>query len=319
MASNLATQVFGKDIQNGLWPLNDFLSQCKDDTMFVNNDKVNLPHAGTAPTVEEGRTSASTPEKRTDSATQYDMAELSTAATWLQYSEELIVNYNKRESILSEHRNALQKALAEKVAHKWARGGDSENSWSTKPDKVKTTGADRAVLLRTAGSGGVAVTGYRSAVTFENILEVIGKLNYSDVPADGRIAVIPSSFFSDLLQLEEFKSSDYVNVKPLPGAPLSFSWLGMQWYVRSFVTAWTYVADSVLKTPTADSVATDCAGALFYHKDFVRAAKGDVKVFLNLDMANLYGSQMSALARYGAIGSRSNSKGIVNLVETYVS
>lgn len=310
----LASQVFSKDIQNSLWPLNDFLSHCKDDTQFVSQDKVNLPHAGTSPSVTEGRTAASTPTKRTDAVTQYDLAELSSDSTWLQYSEELIVNYNKRESILAEHRNALQKAMAEKVLYKWARGGDTTSStnWTNKPTLVTGTGTARTTLMPTRG-GGVAVTDTRPAITYADVLSVVSALNYADVPADGRIGVIPAIFFSDLLGLAEFKSSDYVNVKPLPGAPLTFGWLGMTWFVRSFVTAWATAG--TLKDPTAASVATDRAGAVFYHKDFVRAAKGDVKVFLNLDMANLYGSQMSALARYGAIGSRSDSTGIVNLIE----
>lgn len=318
----LESQIFAKDIQNGLWPLNDFLSMCKDDTAFVNNNKVNLPHAGTAPAVVEGRSAASTPAKRTDAVTQYDLSELSTDATWLQYSEELIVSYNKRESILSEHKNALKKSMAEKVAYKWARGGDtvSSTNWTNKPTKVPTTGTTgRATNLPTVGSGGVAVTGNRKPVLFADILSVISALNYADVPADGRIAVIPAHFLSDLLQIDEFVNSDFVNTKPLTNAPLTFNWLGMKWFVRSVVTKWTLTSTSLLKDPTAASVATDCAGGVFYQKDFVRAAKGDVKVFLNVDQANIYGSMMSALARYGAIGARSSSEGIVNLVEATAS
>lgn len=317
----LLKQTFAKDIQNSLWPVNDFLSQCKDDTMFVNDDKVNLPHAGTTPTVAEGmRTAIATPGVRNDSVTQYELLPISSDPTWLRYNEELIVNYNKRDSILSEHRNALQKSLAERVAFKWARGGDTTSStnWTNKPTRVMTTGADRAVLMP-IHAGGSAGTGYRSAVTFQDILNVLSVMNYSDYPADRRIAVIPSAFFSDLLQIEEFKSSDYVNVKPLPGAPTSFSWLGFTWYVRSFVTAWTNAGTPLLQDTDTASAVTDCAGALFYHKDAVRAAKGDVKVFLNIDMANLYGSQMSAEVRYGAIGARKDGAGIVNLVESYVS
>ncbi len=299
------------------------MSFCKNDTEFVNNDKVNLPHAGLAPTVEENRSTSINPasiSKRTDAVTQYDLAELSSTPTWLQYSEELIVNYNKRESILAEHRDALKKAMAEKILYKWARGGDTESTsdWTNKPTKVLTLGTARDVSLPQVGS--VAASGTRKAVLFSDILKVIIALNNADVPADGRVAVIPASFFGDILNISEFKSSDYVNVKPLPGAPLTFSWLGMSWFVRSFVTRWDKTTSPYgLDDPKDDTVATDCAGGLFYHKDFVRAAKGDVKAFLNLDMANMWGSQMSALVRYGAIGARKNSAGIVNLIETWVS
>jgi len=320
-AGTLLKRQFAKDIQNTLWPVNDFISQCKNDTAFVNDDKVNLPHSGGSPTVVEGlRTVIGTPAVRDDSVTQYEMLPLSSNPTWLRYSEELVVNYDKRESVMAEHRDALQKALCEKVLWKWARGGDTVSvaDWTVKPTSIMTTGADRPVLMP-IHAGGSAVTGDRNAVTFQDILAVISEMNYSDFPMDGRIAVIPSAFFSDLLQLEEFKSSDYVNVKPLPGAPLTFTWLGFTWYVRSFVNAWTNAAIPLLKDTATVSADTDCAGALFYHKNAVRAAKGDVKVFLDIDMAHLWGSQMSAETRYGAIGSRKDSKGIVSLVETFVS
>lgn len=320
MASSLATQVFSKDIQNGLWPVNDFLSACKDDSQFVGADSVNLPHAGTAPTVEESRSAASTPAKRTDAATTYPLLELSTDTTWLQYSEELIVNYNKRESILSEHRNALQKGIAIRVAHKWAQGGDSENSWATKPEVVLTSGTARAVNMIQVGA--TALTGTRKPVVLADVMGVINALNKSDAPSEGRYGLIPYDMFGDIMLINEFKSADFVNVKPLPGAPLTFGWLGITWFVRSFVTHWVKTlvgTQGALKAPTASSAADDCVGGIFWQKDHVRMAKGDVKAFLNIDMANLYGSQMSALARYGAIGARKDGKGIVNLIETWAT
>ena len=99
-------------------------------------------------------------------------------------------------------------------------------------------------------------------------------------------------------------------------APITFYWMGIIWYVRSKVTVWSNVSTPALKAVGADTAATSNAGAIFWHDKFVRKAKGKVKVFLNIDDAELYGSKLSALTRYGAIGARKDCKGIINLVES---
>jgi len=316
MASILATQAFAADIAKALWAANDFLKHAKDDTAFVEFDKVNLPHAGTAPTVVKNRTTKGVASKRVDAASQYALNELSSDPTWIQYSEELIVNYGKRQSVLEEHKNALIDSVADNVLHDWAAGGDSEGSGL--PNEILTTGTTRAVGLDTIGS--VAATGTRKAVAYNDVLNAITLLNKHNAPQGGRIALITADMLADLLKVTEFKSSDYVDRKPIVDAPTAFRWLGIDWYVRSKANVFTKsTTTKLLKATGADTAATDCAAAIFWHKNFVRKANGAVKVFLNIDDAELYGSKLSALARYGAIGARNDNKGIVNLVEYWVT
>ena len=327
MASILATQAFAADIAQSLWAANEFLSHAKDDSQWVNYDKVNLPHAGTVPTVTKGALTTgidnSALTKRTDAASQYSLAALRTTPTWIEYNEAMVVNYNKRQSVLDEHKNALIDALAVNVLHDWAAGGDSEGSGV--PSIVDTSGGTRNVGLPTLGGGG-AVTGTRKGVAYNDVLEVITTMNAHNIPAGGRYAIISAEMFADLLKLSEFKSSDYVDRKPIPNAPLTFRWLGIDWYVRSFVASFSKhdpdagtPVNGSLKAWNAASAASDCGVGLFWHKDFVRKAKGGVEVFLNLRDASLQGDKLSALARYGAIGARDDNKGIVTLVEHWVS
>jgi hypothetical protein len=312
MSAILARQAFATDIAQSLWPANEFLSNAKDDTQWVDHDKVNLPHAGTAPTVVKNRTTKGTAVKRVDAATQYALHELSSDPTWIQFSEELITNYNKRASVLDEHKNALIEAVADNAAFEWAFGGDAG---TTSPLQVRTSNT----LVRPVGLtqiGATAPTGNRKRVSFDDMLAVLTLLNKQNVPLAGRFALITADMLSDLLLIPEFKNSDFVINKPVVDAPQSFTWLGMKFYVRSKVNAFTNAATPVLKAVGAASAATDNAGAIFWHKDMVRVAKGAVKVFLNLDDAELYGDKMSALVRFGAIAARKDNKGIVNLVES---
>lgn len=311
MASILAKQIFAKDISEALWASNPFLMACKDDTAFVDNDKVNLPHAGTSPGVVKNRTTKGTASKRADSASQYPLFELSTDPTWIQFSEELVVNYNKRASVLADHKNALIDALADNVVNNWAAGGDSEGS--SVPAQVRTTGTSRAVGVTQVGA--TAPTGNRKGIAYVDCLGVVKEFNKQNIPQQGRYGMITADMLSDLLQIAEFKSSDYVNKKAIVDAPETFYWLGINWFVRSKVNVFSNAATPVLAAVGADTATTSNAGAIFWHKDFVRAAKGGVKTFLKLGDPELYGDALSAACRAGAIGARNDNKGIINLVE----
>lgn len=315
MAGNLLTQIFDREIQEGLWDANEFMSHAIDDTSWVNADQVNLPVAGAPPGVVKDRSAKADSAKRTDGATKYNMHELSTDPTWVQVSEELTVNYNKRQSVLRGHKKALIDALAVNVLHEWAAGGD--DTGSIKPVQVRTSGTGRPVGLETVGS--TAPTGNRKGLAYADVLDVIAVFNKQNIPSDGRYAVITAEMLKDLQKIEEFKNSDYYDKKTVEKAPRSFYWLGITWYVRSFVTMFSNAATPVLKDVGADTATTSNAGAIFWHKDHVRKANGAVKTFLNLNQAEEYGDIMSALLRYGAFGARKDGKGIVNLVESAVA
>jgi hypothetical protein len=305
MAGILLKQAFLKDLQKVLVPANDFFWNAKNDSSFVENDIVNLPHAGTLPTVAVDRSTKGTATKRTDSATKYALSELSTDPTWLQYSEELMVAYDKRSSILEAHADAINKAAADYVLYKWAFGGD--DAGSSLPTVVRcTTATERA-------SSAPGATGTRKGVAYVDVLKVVNEFNKQNIPWAGRFGIINPDMFNDLLLLSEFKSSDYNNKQPIVDAPLSFYWMGINWFVRSSVNNFTTAG--VLRAVGNAGATTDCSGGLFWHKDFVRVAKGSLKVFLNLDDAELYGSKMSAALRFGGMGANATSKGIINLVE----
>jgi len=311
MAGTLLVQAFHRDLVKSLYPKNEFYQNSKNDTMFVNSDVVNLPHAGTDPTVVANRAVKGAAAKRTDTATKYSLAELSTDPTWLQMSEELLVSYDKRASILEAHKNALNTAIADRTAYEWGLGGDDARA--TLPTKVRTTGA----TARPAYTPGA--TGTRRPIVFADVMSAITVLNAHDVPLEGRCALINAKMLEDLFNIAEFKSSDYVNAKRAEDAGHTFTWLGIKWYVRSRSNVFDNVATPVIKAVGAAGAATDNGSALIWHPDFVRRAEGSAKIFMSIDDPEFYGSVFSAAVRYGAFGARADCKGVVNLIETWVS
>jgi hypothetical protein len=310
MAGTLLVQAFHRDLVKSLYPKNEFYQNSKNDTMFVNSDVVNLPSAGTDPAVVANRTIKGVAAKRTDLATKYSLAELSTDPTWLQMSEELLVSYDKRASILEAHKNALNTAIADRTAYEWGLGGDDARA--TLPVKVRTTGTARPVYTPSA-------TGTRNAISFADVLKAITALNSQDVPLEGRCALINAKMLEDLFNITEFKSSDYVNQKRAEDAPHTFTWLGIKWYVRSRSNVFDNAGTPVIKAVGAAGAATDNGSALIWHPDFVRRAEGSAKIFMNIDDPEFYGSVFSAAVRYGAFGARADCKGIVNVIETWVT
>lgn len=296
----LFKQAFSADLQKNLFPDNSFYKNSKDDSSFIENDKVNLPHAGAIPGVEVDRTTKGSAAKRDDSATQYDIHELSTDPTWIQYSEELIVNYAKRANIVEEHGAALNTMVADFMAHAWASNAGVVI--------VRTTGEDRP-----AGSPGA--TGNRKRLTLTDLLNVQKEMNKQEIPMENRFALITADQLEDLLNINEVKNSDFNKVKPLVGGSVG-TFLGFTFFVRSRANVYTNDATPALKAVGAAGAATDNQGAIFWQKNFVRRAEGGVKTFAKIDDPELYGDAVSALVRTGGIGANKDGKGVIALVET---
>lgn len=316
MSAILLKQAFSSDLAKLLFPSNAFYMPSKDDSAFINDDKVNLPQSGAAPGVTKNRSSfPASASQRTDSATQYPLEEFSSDPTHLQHSEELVVNYAKRASIVEDHGNAINEAIAESIMYNWARGGDSENSWSKKPEMVRTSGTDtRDAFVKQIG--GTAVTGTRKRIVKADLQKVQTILNRQNVPVSGRFGLITADMLEDFFLIDEFANSDYNNRKPLAeGQPETFTFMGVTWYVRSDANVFSNAATPALKAKDANTSNTDNNGALIWHRDFVRKAKGGVEFFLDSDNPQFYGDVMSSLVRAGSIGARQDGKGIVNLVE----
>ena len=145
MEAELLIRAFSADLSKNLFPANEFYKMSKNDTAFVNADSVQLPHVGTIPTVEVDRTTKGVASKRSDTPSEYKLREFSTDPTWLQYSEALVVAYDKRSSILEEHVSALNTAVAEYMAAAW--GGSANVAL------IPTTGGDRPVSGVPSGTG----------------------------------------------------------------------------------------------------------------------------------------------------------------------
>lgn len=305
MAAELLTRLFLSEITEALRADNSFMAYAKNDDAFVNNNSVELPHAGTDPTIVIDRSSfpASTAQ-RTDVATQYILEELSSDPTHLQYSEELVVAYNKRASIMEQHVRALKEKKGDRCAYYW--GAQIKAIDATR--QLPTTGTG----TRSTDAPGSTVSNVKK-LTKEDILAAKRLMDNDNVPITGRYMLIPAAMLSDILELDEFTRLDAYGKSNIPDG-----WVGRIFgydvVMRSRVNVYDVSYD--IKDTEAATAATDVSGALLYHRDSVRRANGEVKVFLNIERPEYYGTIMSAATRFGAKEARNDGKGIVSIVET---
>jgi len=306
MAAELLKRLFLSEITEALRPGNEFWAYSQRDDAFVNNNSVELPHAGTDPTIAIDRsTFPGTIAQRTDAATQYVLEELSSDPTHLQFSEALVVAYAKRASILSQHVAALRQKMGDRAVAKWVAGigaGATAN--------IPTTGTGHTVATRTTDAPGSTDTVYKLAK--EDILAGKLVLDGDDVPMEGRKMLCPPSMYNDLLALDEFTRADAYGQSNIPSG-----WVGRIFgfdvMVRSRVAV--YDGSDAPKDTEAATAATDTHAAVLWHPMAVRTAVGAIKVFMDMDNPAYYGDIFSAAVRFGALEARNDDKGIVVIRE----
>lgn len=311
----LLQRMFLTELVPLLFPDNSFLARAKNDDAFVNYNTVELPNSGTIPNVAVNRQSfPALTTQRTDVATSYLLEELSTDPTLLQYSEELLVAYPKRSSILELHANAINDKAAIRALYKWIAGISGAAS-VTAGLLIKTTGAPRA-------AGAPGATGNRNAITKADFLNVKKLFDSQNIPQANRCAILSPAMYADLLGISDFTFAYAYGSPILPSGALG-SIVGFNVYLRGLETGGvvTYSGTPVydnnfnLKAEGATPASTDNQSAIFWHPDFVRRAKGAVKLYVNVDRADYYGSLFSAIVRFGALAARSDIKGVAVVTE----
>lgn len=304
MAAELLKRLFVSEITEALRNDNSYMQFAKNDDAFVNNNSVELPHAGTDPTVAINRASfPGTITQRTDAATQYLLEELSTDPSLLQYSEEMTVAYNKRASLNAQHVESLRQKMGDRLAYKWAVNVPAAG-------KIATTGVATRISSAPSGTGSV------KKLVKADLLKLRQYFDDSNIPQTGRKLMLTGAMYNDILNVDDFTHVDKFGMSVIPDG-LVGRIFGFDIFVRSRTLVYSEsVGVYTIKDTETAPAATDVSAAIAWHPDFVRRARGGVKVFLELEKADYYGSVMSAIVRFGGLNARNDVKGIATIIET---
>jgi len=274
--ANIATaqQIFRQDLAKKLFENEAFLLASQDWTASAVGNKVVWQEDETEPDVViNNATQSLAAADRIDVSASFSLAEYQTRPTRLQFTEEILVNYDKRSSILEGHIKAIQKNMALRILYGWVQGA------ATNGRIYKTTGASRPAKAPGA-------TGTRKAITYADIISLQKSIIKDEVTWEaGKMnLLIPVELMEELMNLAEFKSRDFY---PLGNSSVAQQGIvavgtiaGCNVYVRSKTLVTNSATTPVLQNPKADDTysfrtpaATDCLTCVMWHSDYVvRAA-----------------------------------------------
>lgn len=299
------------DIEKNLYASNDFMGLVgKQDDAYVDNKTVHLPQSGSKPTVIKDRGTVPAPiAQRTDTELTYSMSSYSTNPILIKdYDDVSFLSYNKRMDVLGDHLKTLSDTIADYTLYAWGA--------TTSTNIVRTSGA------ASGGSLAGGATGTRKLLTLADLRSAMAILKKQNLGAGRIFMIIPEvMYWNDLLSITEFtKTLDFGGKAILPDGSLP-SVLGMSILTRTDVLVYDNTATPVRKTladngDVATTATTDNNAILLVHENYVRKAKGEIKVYDSMDRPEYYGSIFSAEVIHGASKSRTNEEGIVSIVQS---
>lgn len=301
---NMAIQVevWQRDIVDHLFADDSFLSKAFDaDSYVLAGSVVHIPQAGSPSGVKKNRTTLpATVVKRTDTDVTYALDEYTTDPRLIQDTEKTEASYDKRNSVISEDKANLLESVSNEFIYKW--------SPTTAAAILRTTGSAVAAHLPSA-------TGNRNAVTVKDIAAAKVAMNKQNVPKADRYCIIDSDMHEQLLSsmTESAQIAFHAQADPANGTIGKLH--GFSFYERSSAGRYTNAATPAPRLPDAAAAATDNGAAIFWQKNSVERALGQVKAFDNSGDPTYYGDVLSFLVRAGGRIRREDAKGVVALVQ----
>ena len=295
-------EIWLEDIVANLFKSNPHLNYAVNADQFVLQGKVvHIPNAGSKPSVTRNRDSLpATVVQRTDVDITFNLDEFTTAPMLITNADDAELSYDKRQSVIGEHSDALAELIGDWFFYYWAPTASTQ--------MVRTSGASTPAHVG---------TGVRKAVTLQDILDIQTKMNSNSVPAKDRYAVLDSQLYAQLqkdmtaTQYRDFTQHQNV-AEGVLGKLYGFTILDP----RATVLRYSNAATPVPYEPGSDSTAdTDFAGGLFWQRNSVIRALGMTDFYEDTGNPTYYGDIYSALVRAGGRKRRNDAKGVVALVQ----
>lgn len=256
----LNKQIWIAQILENFYPSDNFLTPVSDFSAFVDNDVIHFASAGIDPKVLINNTTYPIKTvQRTDDDCPVELDLFETENTLVRRPEAVELAYNKLESVLSQHRNTLRKAVSSKAIHAFAPTKDT-----TDTPVIQTTGATR--------NG-------RKRMTFEDLLTLKERFDDAEIPLEDRYIVLHPKHVTDLL-LEDVKL--FKNLTDIQdGEPFRFAGFGC--FQFSQMPFYTLVNGSLEKIAyNAEEQGERFASVAFYAKEVMKA-DGDIHMYARMD------------------------------------
>lgn len=292
-------------IAKNLFKDNSFIAQAYNADRFVLNGKVvHIPQAGAKPNVVRNR--ANVPAAvvtRADSDITYAIDEYTTDPILIPNADTIELSYDKVSDVLSDHMSVLRDIISDWMLYNWVAN--------------LSGGGIVAPSIRTTGGATAPVgdqTGNRKIFTKDELRKARTLFNKANISKEGRKVILPSEFMDQLDQDSDLLKRDFAKELDLTNGVITrlFGWDIIE---RSDVLIYDNAGTPAVKLPGALGAATDNFAALFFQKDCVERAQGEIRFFENLGDPAHYGDIYSGLVRMGGRKRRSDSAGVLACVQ----
>lgn len=192
-------QIFAAIILAMFYPDGSWLNELTSMDHMVEYDKINLGEVGADPNViKDNSTWPLTPTTRTDTGIEIPLATFDTEPTHVTHVEELETSYDKCQSVVMQHANALRTQASLSAAYNIAPSSNATNT-----PVLATTGANR-------GDG-------NKALTYKDILTLRTKFNKANLPQLGRVIVLCPEHEEDLLNEDAARYNQIMTTGTIAG------------------------------------------------------------------------------------------------------
>ncbi len=245
--AGLNKEIWLPEVKEGFYADDMFLSEARDMTAFVDNNKIHLAEAGVNPNVLVNNTTYPIPvSQRGDTPLEISLDTYDTENTLIRNIEVAELSYDKRASVIYGHRQALKMQFMEKAIHAYAPQSDSQFT----------------PVVATANAG---------KLSFADVLTLAERFDNAEIDATGRILVLSVKHLSDLRKESIIQYKEFLKDKEL---------FGFKVYTLADSRMPKYNGTTGVKVAYGTApAATDAICSVAFHKDEVMKADGDLEMF----------------------------------------
>lgn len=275
LMAGLNKEIWVAEIMEKFYPNWSFLKEARNMDEFVEYNTINLAEAGVDPDVLVNNDSYPIAfAARADVPLTLSLDTYDTENTVVRNVEEIESAYNKMQSVLSGHKNALLNFFSRKAAHAYSPASDSANT-----PVLATTGAANGGFKR---------------MKLEDIIALSAKFDALDAPEGSRVLVLNPSHLHDLMtqELDLFKGF----VQNSQG----FELFGFKVYKFSKTPLYNKTTGEKKAFGAVAAPSTDTISSFAFVNSEVMRAQGTVDMFPRIkdpeERGDIIGFQMRALA-----------------------
>ncbi|MFU2119374.1 hypothetical protein ACQ1Q1_09390 [Ornithobacterium rhinotracheale] len=303
----LEREIWKKTIEEKLKEDNTFLNHISDVSSenILAGKIVHIPQAGAPSKVVKNRkTLPADVKQRKDTEVLYQIDEYTTDPVHIPHAETVELSYDKRRSVLDQDIANLSEEVAEGMLTNMVVSPIGENKSLPAKNILETTGANAKPLLENA-------TGDRKKWTLSDLQRMQNLLRSQKAWSEGNMyALLPANALLDLFPADSQLTATYMQsvTEQERREGVIYKVQGFNILVRSSVFVMAQNKD--FKAFGAVVEATDSEAAIFWNKNMVEKAIGDLETFERVKDPQWYGDIYSFLVRIGGRAKRKDFEGV---------